>query len=187
MPLHNIIVILAFGLLGVSVFLIGKKQKISASEIRGRPSIEPFFFYSGKIALFCSVILFLIKAVFPHFGYIHVPSALSWIAVGLLCFSGVIMVLAIQELGLEIKMGLPEQKTRLHTGGMYRFSRNPLYTTLSLMAIASCLYFPDLINITMALYGFIVHHFIIKAEENYLSEQFKSEWDQYALKVRRYF
>lgn len=187
MLLHNYFVILAFALIGVSVFFIGKKQGISASSIRGKPSIEPFFFYSGKIALFCTILIFLIKGAFPHFGYLHVTPVLSWIAVGILWFSGVILVFAVHDLGREIRMGLPDQETFLHTKGMYRFSRNPLYASLSLMSIASCIYFPDLINISMALYGMIVHHFIIIAEEKYLSEQFKSEWSQYTQKVRRYF
>ena len=186
MPLHAFLVIVAFVLLGVSVYLIGKKSNISVSEVRGKPTIEPFFFYSGKIALFCSVLMFLIKALIPHFGYVHIPATLAWIATVVLWLSATFMAIALKDLGSEVRMGLPKSVNHLPTRGMFRFSRNPLYVSLDMMVVASCLYFPDLINITLALYGIIVHHFIIKGEEEYLSRQFKNEWEQYTLKVRRY-
>ena len=186
MPLHSYLVLFAFTLLGVVFIVRVIALRGEGSEILGKPSIDKYYFFSGKIALFTTWALFIVKAIVPKLGYIHVPPALCWTATGLLWIGSALFSIALVGLGKSLKVGLPSGETTLQTGGIYRFSRNPIYTAVSLIAFASCLYFPDLINVSFAIYGMYIHHQIIKGEELFLARRFGKDWENYCLHVRRY-
>ena len=186
MPIHSFIVLLAFTVSGLVLLIRAIRIKQSGAELLGVPTIDAFYFYSGKIAIFTSWGLFILKAIFPNFGYILVPDFLAWIATGLLWLGTITISLALLDLGQSLKVGLPVGDTKLMTGGIYHISRNPIYTSVHLVAIASCLYFPDLINISFTLYGILIHHKIIRSEEMFLARRFGNDWETYRGRVRRY-
>jgi protein-S-isoprenylcysteine O-methyltransferase Ste14 len=186
MPVHSYATIAGFILLGIYYLYVYFQNRNKGLSMLGKPSIDRFYFYTGKFALFTSWILFLVKAIIPDLGYIKVPGFLAWFAVILLWSGSFIMVVAMYELGQSLRIGLPNNETLLVTRGPYHLSRNPLYIGVFMINIGSCFYFPDLINICFALYGMIIHHRIIRGEEQYLSQRFGREWEDYAGKVRRY-
>jgi protein-S-isoprenylcysteine O-methyltransferase Ste14 len=186
MPLHSYFVLVAFIMLGVVLILQVAGLKRDGSEFIGKPSIDRYYFYSGKIAIFTTWGLFILKAVIPKLGYINFPVHVSWIATGILWAGAVAVALALVSLGRSLKVGLPDMETTLKTKGIYSMSRNPLYTGIYLISIASCLYFPDLISFSFLLYGIYIHHQIIRREENFLAGRFGSSWDEYSSRVRRY-
>ena len=187
MQLHRYIVICTFFIIVLVLMILGRKIRVAGSGLKGTPTIDPLLFYSGKLALVTSLGLFLLKAIFPEMGYIRVPELVAWIATAIFCIAAAVLILSFIDLGSRLRMGLPEQDTTLVTEGVYRFSRNPLYTAIHLSAIASCLYFPDLLNVCFVLYGIVVHHYIIRGEERFLEARFGEEWRSYTSRVRRYF
>ena len=186
MPVHSYFVLIAF----IFLFVVFTFQFITLSssglKFLGIPAIETLYFYSAKVALFITWALFIVKAIHPRLGYICLPAGVSWIAVGLLFFGVLIVSIAILNLGKSLAVGLPEQETTLQTHGLYRFSRNPLYLGVHVISLASCIYFPDLINVTFTIYGIYIHHQIIKQEERFLSVRFGAEWLIYSAKAGRY-
>lgn len=186
MPIHSFVVLLAFSVSGMVLLVRAIRLRQSGADLLGVPTIEAFDFYSGKIAIFTSWGLFILKAIFPSLGYVFVPDFLSWIATGMLWLGTLSISMAFLDLGRSLKVGLPTGETKLMTGGVYRISRNPIYTSVHLIAIASCLYFPDLINISFTLYGIVFHHKIIRSEELFLAKRFGKEWETYRERVRRY-
>ena len=186
MPIHSFVVLLAFTISGMVLLVRAIQLKQLGADLLGVPTIEAFDFYSGKIAIFTSWGLFILKAIFPNLGYVIVPDYLSWIATGMLWLGTLSISMALLDLGRSLKVGLPIGETMLMTGGLYRISRNPIYTSVHLIAIASCLYFPDLINISFTLYGILIHHKIIRSEELFLARRFGNDWKIYRGRVRRY-
>jgi protein-S-isoprenylcysteine O-methyltransferase Ste14 len=186
MPLHSYIVLAIFTLFGIAMiilvfFLISKGMKFM-----GKPSIDPFFFYSSKISLFASWTLFLIKAMTPGLGFNRLPGMFNWISLALLAIGSLVVVTGIINLHLSLKVGLPDHETSLKTNGLYRFSRNPIYSGLFLVTLASCLYFPEPGNIGLAVYAIFFHHRIILSEEKFLAERFGEQWVSYTKNTRRY-
>jgi protein-S-isoprenylcysteine O-methyltransferase Ste14 len=186
MPVHSYFVLTAFTFLFFMFALQFMRLRNSGSELLGTPTIEKLYFYSGKIAIFSTWALFIVKAISPRLGYIYLPASLSWIAVGLLYFGILILSISSINLGKSLKIGLPGEATTLQTKGLYRLSRNPIYTGVHMIAIASCIYFPDLINISFTIYGIYIHHKIIKQEESFLEERFGNSWLLYSARVSRY-
>lgn len=186
MPVHSYFVLVAFaflgGVLAVQILSLGQQ----AMSFLGTPTIEKRYYYSGKVAIFSSWLMFFLKAFYPRMGYIYIPDELSWVAVGILYTGVIIQTVSFINLGTSLKVGLPKQETRLKTRGIYRLSRNPIYVGVFLVSTASCIYFPDLINVSFTLYGIYIHHKIIREEERFLWERFGADWVVYSSKVRRY-
>ncbi|MDP1622052.1 MAG: isoprenylcysteine carboxylmethyltransferase family protein [Bacteroidales bacterium] len=186
MPLHSYFALTAFSFLLMFFTFQYLRLKHSGSDVIGIPTIEKLHFYSGKIAIITSWTLFVLKAISPGLGYVNIPTGLSWVAVGLLYFGVIILTMALLKLGKSLRVGLPGKGTKLCTTGIYRISRNPIYLGVHIIAVASCIYFPDLINVTFTIYGIFMHHRIIKQEERFLAERFGTDWLIYSAKVSRY-
>ncbi len=186
MPVNSYFVLIAFIFLFIVFILQVARLRTSRSGFFGFPSIEKIYFYSGKIAIFPTWFLFIMKAIHPRLGYIYLPVGLSWFAVIVLYVGVIIFTISLINLGKSLAIGLPDHVTKLQTHGLYRFSRNPLYLGVHLIAVASCIYFPDVINVSFALYGIYIHHQIIRQEEDFLSKRFGRDWVTYKERVRRY-
>jgi protein-S-isoprenylcysteine O-methyltransferase Ste14 len=186
METHSLVVIAAFCILGFSMLIIGATISRKGINFLGKPTIDKYFFYTGKLSLFGSLLLFLCKAIFPGMGLIRVPPALAWTAAVLFCLAVIFFIISFGNLGTAIRVGLPEQETVLKTNGLFRFSRNPLYMSVYLICLASLLYYPNQVNLVLVAYGIFVHHRIILGEEKFLAEKFGSRWEEYRHRVRRY-
>lgn len=79
-----------------------------------------------------------------------------------------------------------KQNTKLVTGGIYRFSRNPAFVGFDLLYIGCAISFPNIINILAALTAFLSFHFQILSEEKFLAYAFGKPYMDYKAKVRRY-
>ena len=186
MPLHVYFVQAIFIIMGISLVVVVRSINNAGSSFLGKPSLNKVEFYTGKISLFSSWGLFIYRSVDQSNTGYNVPPALSWIAVGLLALATILLILSFKALGKSLKVGLPREETKLMTGGLYRFSRNPLYLGVFMVCTASCIYFPHPVNIVLALYGMFVHVRIILAEEKFLAERFGEHWLEYRKRVRRF-
>lgn len=76
---------------------------------------------------------------------------------------------------------------KIYTGGVYGYSRNPIYVAATLWLIAAALYFSNGWMLISALPIFyIMTNFVIKKEEVYLEEKFGEEYINYKKNVRRW-
>jgi protein-S-isoprenylcysteine O-methyltransferase Ste14 len=184
-PLPNLIAICAFILMGIGYFAIIIRLIIREGSLWGSPSINPFLFYSGKVTLFLCIGLTLIRAINPTFGWVVVPLWMSWLGALMLCVGTVVLVVSFYQLGASLRYGLPEKDTRLITSGLYRFSRNPLYLGVFIIAFSCIIFFPNIINILIGLHCIAMQWLMILGEEKFLAEKFGPEWVAYKRKVRR--
>ncbi|MDP1621864.1 MAG: isoprenylcysteine carboxylmethyltransferase family protein [Bacteroidales bacterium] len=183
----NLIVIYAFIVMGIGFTITIIRLMAREGSLWGKPSINPFLFYSGKITMFICWGLTLTSAIIPSFGRVEIPLWMSWIGAGMLCVSTLVLFLSFYELGASLRYGLPEQETKLKTSGLYRFSRNPLYLGVFMITISCLIFFPNILNIVVGLYCIAMQFLMIFGEEKFLAEKFGAEWDEYKRKVRRFF
>lgn len=81
----------------------------------------------------------------------------------------------------------PDTATTLVTGGIYRFSRNPMYLGLLCLLLAIAIYWGTLTVIVVApLFVWYMTEFQIKPEENSLRKVFGSDYETYLGEVRRW-
>ena len=152
----------------------------------GTTTINPIFFYTGKISgYFTWIILFL---AFFNIHYIETNKHLcnQYISIALLIAGLIFTVLSLLNLGRSTRLGLPTEITSFKTNGLYMYSRNPMYVGFNLITIASIVYSFNLIILIPGIYSVIIYHFIILGEEKFLENRFGKEYFDYKEKVRRY-
>ncbi len=155
-------------------------------NILGKPSTNPFLFYSGKItgyAIWAMLPLSAAEVIAvsnPSFAI----ASISFVLAG----SGIIIALAgLFNLGRSVRFGIPQEKTVFKTEGIYRFSRNPIYLGFNLMTIGSAIYHYQFIPVYIAAaYSMMVYHLIILGEERFLGKRFGKQYKKYMKNTRRY-
>lgn len=76
---------------------------------------------------------------------------------------------------------------RLATGGVYRFTRNPMYLGLLLLQASSGLLADSLWPLlVLPLLGLLLHRGVVLREERYLARRFGQEYEDYRRRVRRW-
>ncbi len=82
----------------------------------------------------------------------------------------------------------PDRVRHLVVGGVYNFSRNPMYLALLLFLLAWGLYLENVFNtILCALFVAYMNRFQIQPEEKALERRFGPAFRQYCQLVRRWF
>lgn len=155
------------------------------AKLLGRSPIHPVLFIAAK-ALLAPPCLFLAHGAlgfaqstlaFPRLA----PFAAAAVGVGL-----AMVAVSIRQLGDSTRVGLPDGPTEFKTHGLYRYSRNPIYTGLFLACVGSCMLVPHWANIGASFGAVLLHHRIVLAEERFLEGRFGEAWRHYRARVRRY-
>lgn len=187
MRISSLIILACFTFMGIYLVYLGIILRKKGFSPLGKPTLQPAIFYFGKIALFSSWTFLIVNPILvmagKPSGYLLYPVP----AAVLVCAGTVFMILAFRDLGDSLRVGLPGEETLLKTKGIYRISRNPIYVGVDLIAIASVLFIPVILNIAFAVIGIAVHHAIILSEEKFLEDRFGEDWLNYKKKTRRYF
>jgi len=152
----------------------------------GKSPIPVPLLITGKIAMLFCWLFFIAKTT--NILTMHYDSQTTqWIGIALYALGIIIVIFGFFGLGSSVSVGLPEEQTKLKTGGIYQFSRNPMYLGGFLMCAGSCVYSIHIINFILFAITVAVHHSIVLKEEQFLEKRFGNSWLGYKKKVRRYF
>ena len=136
--------------------------------------IISYIFFSNAIYLFPIFTLFSEK--------IYVIIGIIIIILGLLLESyGII------TLGLNFRIELPKEETKLITSGIYRFMRNPIAFSVYLFVIGLFLITPNLLSLIISIINIITFNAKVGKEELFLLERFGDDYKEYKNRVGRYF
>ncbi|WP_026811488.1 methyltransferase family protein [Arenibacter latericius] len=101
---------------------------------------------------------------------------------------GIVSLVQFFKAKTTINPSAPSKTTMLVTGGLYEYSRNPMYLALLLLLLGWGLYLGNAFNTLLAA-GFVyyMNAFQIIPEEEALFKKFPKEFQKYCVKVRRWF
>jgi protein-S-isoprenylcysteine O-methyltransferase Ste14 len=161
---------------------------IKKQQIIGRPPIPVFFFLLAKMLVLVNLAFLLLKGLNIDVPGIFVPNTfMDVIALVFLSIGTVILFLATFRLNNDLVFGLSSSENhKLQTRGIYSVSRHPFYLGFIFILFSSCLLNPHYINILAFIGAWLIHHFIMIKEEQFLISQYGEEYRQYAIRVRRY-
>ena len=149
-------------------------------ELRLPPTIIALIF--GALMYFTARLLPV--GTFEFFG----RQWLQWALLALAFILGLLAVLRFLREGTSLNPHHPEQVKKLVTGGVYDYSRNPMYLSLLLLLLAWGLYLGNAFNTLLAaLFVAYMNRFQIGPEERVLASRFGTAYRQYCTLVRRWF
>lgn len=155
-------------------------------NIIGKTTINPIFFYTGKISGYITWVLFILSFLHVFNLVNHSIIFLKYISYSVFIIGLIITTISLINLGKSTRLGLPSENTTLKTNGIYKISRNPMYFGFNCFTLASILLSLNIVIILLGIYSMVIYHFIILGEEKYLENRFKNEYIEYKSKVRRY-
>ncbi len=98
----------------------------------------------------------------------------------------IIFALAVITMKDSWRAGIPEKKTEIITHGIYSISRNPAFLGFDLLYTSILLMFFNIPLLICSVWAAVMLHLQILQEEDWLAENFGSEYKEYSSKVRRY-
>jgi protein-S-isoprenylcysteine O-methyltransferase Ste14 len=160
--------------------------KLTIMDLIGKSTINPFLFYSGKIAGYYTWIMLLLM-----FFKINLVERISisyseYFSYATLVTGLIFVVFSLINLGRSTRLGLPSENTVFKTNGLYRICRNPMYLGFNLLTLSSMTYTLNIWIILPGIYSIAVYHLIIKGEEIFLENRFGQDYINYKRRVRRY-
>jgi protein-S-isoprenylcysteine O-methyltransferase Ste14 len=155
-------------------------------DMDGEAPIGKGLFYSSKYAIMLLWAAMVLRAWGVRLSFVDVPGALAWISLVLWVSGFTLLFIGRLGLGDSFRIGSAKEATRLKTGGLFRFSRNPMYVGVYATLIASVVYTLNPIVFLLAAFVIVVHHKIVLAEEEHLRKTFGPEYADYCDHVRRY-
>jgi protein-S-isoprenylcysteine O-methyltransferase Ste14 len=170
---------------GINPIVIGGGKK-------GLVRIVELLAFSGLVLWIIEFVLYAVHADFHIFpaplNQILIDSQISRIIGATLVFIGLLFFLgAFVSFGDSWRVGF-DIKTpgKLVTGGIFAFSRNPIYVFLDLWFIGVFLMNGRLIFLIFAILTLIVIHWQILQEEAFLSKLYNDPYHQYRSQTGRY-
>lgn len=145
------------------------------------PPIGVALLFTGSMYVLAT---YLSVGYFDFFGRTHLMVALWSVALVI----GLISLFQFFRSGTSVDPLAPAKASRLVTGGLYRYSRNPMYLALLLFLLGWGLYLGNAFNTLLAA-GFVyyMNTFQIIPEEEVLAQKFGKEYQKYCIMVRRWF
>lgn len=95
--------------------------------------------------------------------------------------------LGIITLGINFRVELPKEETKLITSGIYRFMRNPIAFSMYLFVIGIFLMTPNILSLIISIMNIITFNAKVSKEELFLLEIFGDDYKEYKSRVGRYF
>jgi len=115
------------------------------------------------------------------------PSWLSRLGLGLLA-AGLLLVVAAQaQMGASWRIGIDDRPTPLVTGGIFRFSRNPIFAGMLLALLGVVAITPSAASLVGWLAMAQLIFVQVRLEEQHLLRLHGDSYDQYLRRVRRFF
>jgi len=136
----------------------------------------------------CALLMWLAARLFPFFDF-----ELPWreLFAALLLIGALIIGLAavygFHRAKTTVNPLKPEASTALVTGGLYRWTRNPMYLAMLLLLLAwACIVSNWAALAILPLFVAYLNRFQIGPEERALQARFGAEFESYRRKVRRW-
>jgi protein-S-isoprenylcysteine O-methyltransferase Ste14 len=170
----------------VVLFGGGELFRRRSIDMGGNPPVAPTLFAGSKYAIMAIWVVTALHSWGVGLSLLPVPRPARLLALGLWA-AGFLMLLAGRlELGGSFRIGSPREDTTMRTGGLFRFSRNPMYLGVFATLIAASLYTMNPVLVLVAAFVIAVHHRIVLAEEQHLQASFGDSYLAYCRQVRRY-
>ncbi|HDZ07458.1 methyltransferase family protein [Pseudohongiella sp.] len=140
------------------------------------------------VALLCILLMWYVQGFYPLSWLTSVwvlPLAIALALAGIAIAT--IGAAAFRRAHTTVNPLHPEQTSQLVTGGIYQYTRNPMYLGMALVLLAIALYMADVSAfLGVALFVRFIGRYQIEPEESMLLEKFGDEFAAYQAHVRRW-
>jgi protein-S-isoprenylcysteine O-methyltransferase Ste14 len=116
-----------------------------------------------------------------------VSGAAAWLGVAF-CFAGLLLLFgSLVSFGRSFRVGIDDETPdKLVTGGVFAWTRNPIYVAFWAILLGQFLVLPNWLRLVFLAAATWLFHRQIRREEAYLARRYGAEYVEYCRRVRRY-
>jgi protein-S-isoprenylcysteine O-methyltransferase Ste14 len=119
--------------------------------------------------------------------YFHAPNLLPWVVAVVGVFIAIAGVWEFRRASTTVNPTTPDKASQLVSGGIYRFTRNPMYLGMALVLVAwivklGCVWS----MLALPVFVWYLNVFQITPEEKAMEKLFGESYRDYLLRVRRW-
>ncbi len=178
---------------GLATLLLAYQLMRNGQGAFGKPTIRPFFFYLSKLSIVFIMAILCLASIqsgfflkFPFLIQLEVPDVQKLLSLVFMLGGNLLLLPGYAALGIFTRVGLPKGEHALETNGVYKISRNPMYTSFWFFGLSCFLIVPSLFMAAIILFNITAHHIIILKEEKYLHNTFNEKYKAYKVQTSRY-
>lgn len=187
-------IVLFYGFLGgARSYRLYRQTGIKAMKLNQDESAQGFqaklFLVIGIGALFISGIYSFWQEVYDYLVPIDwlVNLVLQWVGLGLSSAAFVWIWIAQGQMKESWRIGFDSsERTELIQGGLFRYSRNPIFLGILISYIGFFLMVPNAFSLALGAVSYVSIQTQIRLEEGYLEEVHGKMYELYCQKVRRW-
>ncbi|MBN1216951.1 MAG: hypothetical protein JXA99_16130 [Candidatus Lokiarchaeota archaeon] len=185
---YIMIILLFFIELIIPIKIIKRSGKDPRGQHKDYSILAKLCLFTSLMWVIYILLYIIIEDIVLNFSIIGFLANDFFIIFGMLTIilSYLFQILGIIKLGLNFRIALPKEETKLINSGIYRFMRNPIVFGIYLLFIGSFFIIPTLLSLLLVFINIITYNAKVIDEEKFLLIRFKKDFQQYKLKVGRY-
>lgn len=155
----------------------------------GWQKVRELSFIIGLLIWVAETFTYALNLRFHFFGGLVLVDIklVKWVGVGLVTAGLTLFTLALVSFGNSWRVGIDERKPgNLVTGGVFAYSRNPIYLALDMYFTGTFLINGSLFFLITTLLIFLGMHYQILQEESFLESTYGNEYLAYHQRTARY-
>ena len=134
-------------------------------------------------AVHANLMYMFLPVKWPNFPPFPNSWFLNTLATIVFCFGLIILLIAWFRLGTGTSFGL--DRNRLNCSGIYRYSRNPQLVGYGILLLSFPILYFSWYSVGWFLQYLVISYFMIKSEEEFLSQRYGDEYQRYCNSVSR--
>lgn len=175
------------------ILILQNKAGVNALKLTNKNGAERITLNYFLIIPALDVVALLLAAFFPEVyqrvGAVHLLNGTFFTAAGILIMimSLVVVIVAQRQMGTSWRIGIDdENKTSLVEKGLFKYSRNPIFTAMIAVGLGYFLVLPHAITLAMLFLTIALIQVQVSVEEEHLKNAFKESYLDYMGRVRRW-
>lgn len=174
-------------------YRVWKMTGINPYRLGATPSVHDYVGRWFKLVIVGIALVAALSAFFPA-GYdtlrIHgwpQTTVTSLIGFGLMTIALIWVLIAQAHMGASWRIGIDDANTTaLVRGGLFQFSRNPIFLGMRICLLGLLLVLPNAVNLALCILGEVLIQIQVRLEEQHLSKLHGVEYDAYRTSTRRW-
>ena len=174
-------------------YIVEKKTGLNVFKLNQKSGPEAITGIYFKCLPVLSILVFVVFALFPNVYLLLGPikiltyALIQYSGMGIMLVALVWVVTAQSQMGASWRIGIDhEQKTEFVQRGLFKYSRNPIFVGVIIMAFGYFLLLPNPITLTILVLDIALIQVQVAMEEEHLTQQHQRQYTEYCQQVRRW-
>lgn len=175
------------------IFIVRNSAGVNALKISHKQGAErivlEYFLIIPILDLVALLLAIFLPETYQRTGHVRLldDTFITALGMGIMLMSLVVVIVAQKQMGNSWRIGVDEEnRTKLVVSGLFKYSRNPIFSSMIAVSIGYFFVLPHAITFAMLTLTIALIQVQVSVEETFLKSAFKESYLTYMGQVRRW-